>query len=239
MGQYFKAVNTNKQEYVCPWCIGGGAKLWEWAANTQGSIFTLLLRKSSATGGGDFGGPAQQLIELNDTTSFSDVLAKAVAQEGEEISTPPESIVGRWAGDPVFLVGDYDDSGLYELSKSYRTFLPNLLTNGIGLSNSMTGNSGTILAAVNPAKISLAPLVTQTDGAFLMRCRMYWAAEGRRGPFQVMNDIRSDERLRVVPDAVDWDTNISENAEDSHNGTPRNGPRQTGSDWRLVPFVAA
>ena len=89
----------------------------------------------------------------------------------------------------------------------------------------MTGNSGTILAAVNPARIILAPLVTQTDGAFLMRCRMFWAVWRRRGPFQVMNDIRSDERLRVVPNAVGWDTNISENTEDSYNGTPRNGPR--------------
>ena len=53
MGQYFKAVNTDKQEYVCPWCIEGTAKLWEWAANTQGSIFTLLLRKSDQGGGGD------------------------------------------------------------------------------------------------------------------------------------------------------------------------------------------
>ncbi|MDB5392139.1 MAG: hypothetical protein JWM11_7785 [Planctomycetaceae bacterium] len=46
MGQYFAAVNTDKKEFVCPWCIGGGAKLWEWAANPTGAIFTLLLRKS-------------------------------------------------------------------------------------------------------------------------------------------------------------------------------------------------
>lgn len=56
MGQYFKAVNTDKKEYVCPWCIGGGAKLCEWAANSQGAIFTLLLRKSDEGGGGDFYG---------------------------------------------------------------------------------------------------------------------------------------------------------------------------------------
>ncbi|MEZ5942910.1 MAG: hypothetical protein R3C18_16075 [Planctomycetaceae bacterium] len=120
MGQYFKAVNTQKQEYVCPWCIGGGAKLWEWAANPQGSIFTLLLRKSSETGGGDIGHVGPQIIELTETSSLSDVVAQAIAREGLPIDIPPESIIGRWAGDPVFLVGDYDTSHLYRWAKSYR-----------------------------------------------------------------------------------------------------------------------
>lgn len=46
MGQYFKLVNLDMQEVVCPWSLGGDAKLWEWAANTQGAVLTLLLRKS-------------------------------------------------------------------------------------------------------------------------------------------------------------------------------------------------
>ena len=94
MGQYFKAVNVSKREVVCPWCLNGGAKLWEWAANTQGAIFTLLLRKSDEGGGGDF----------RDVT----------------FETNPDALVGRWAGDHVVLVGDYDSSGLYEKSKRYR-----------------------------------------------------------------------------------------------------------------------
>lgn len=89
MGQYYKAVNTKKQEYVCPWCICGGAKLWEWAANTQGSIFTLLLQKSSAI-------------------------------EEVDVEVGREIMAGRWAGDPIFLVGDYDDSGLYRKAERYR-----------------------------------------------------------------------------------------------------------------------
>ena len=94
MGQYFKAVNVSKQEVVCPWCLSGGAKLWEWSANTQGAIFTLLLRKSDDRGGGDF--PEATL------------------------ETDPEALVGRWAGDNVVLIGDYDSSGLWEKSKRYR-----------------------------------------------------------------------------------------------------------------------
>ena len=94
MGQYFKAVNVSKQEVVCPWCLSGGAKLWEWSANRQGAIFTLLLRKSDEGCGGDF----------HEAT----------------FETDPEALVGRWAGDHVVLVGDYDSSGLYEKAKSFR-----------------------------------------------------------------------------------------------------------------------
>ena len=53
IGQYFRAVNKTKKEVVCPWCVGGGAKLWEWAANPIGALFVLLLRRSSGSGGGD------------------------------------------------------------------------------------------------------------------------------------------------------------------------------------------
>ena len=56
MGQYFVAINKDKKEYVCPWCLGGGAKLFEWAANPQGAIWTLLLRQSSEGGGGEYDG---------------------------------------------------------------------------------------------------------------------------------------------------------------------------------------
>lgn len=102
MGQYFKAVNTDKHEYVCPWCIGGTAKLWEWAANTQGAIFALLLRKSDEGGGGDFYGYHKG------------------CGEGGPITAPLSQIAGRWAGDHVCLVGDYDSSGLYQQLSGYR-----------------------------------------------------------------------------------------------------------------------
>ena len=94
MGQYFKAVNKNKKEFVCPYCLGGIAKLWEWAANPWGAIFVLLLRKSDGGGGGDFHGAT---FEDNST-----------------------AVVGRWAGDKVYLVGDYDSSNLYEKAEAYR-----------------------------------------------------------------------------------------------------------------------
>ena len=102
MGQYFKAINLDKREVVCPWCMGGGAKLWEWAANTQGAIFSLLLRKSDEGGGGDFYG-----------------YHKGCA-EGGPIPCPVSPIAGRWAGDRVCLIGDYDSSKLWEELPAYR-----------------------------------------------------------------------------------------------------------------------
>lgn len=110
MGQYFKAVNLDKREVVCPWCLKGGAKLWEWAVNRQGAIFTLLLRKSTGTGGGDYNMPGPHIIELTDESQdLAYIIGKAVAREGMPAPIPTSSIVGRWGGDRVALVGDYDE----------------------------------------------------------------------------------------------------------------------------------
>ncbi len=120
MGQYFKAVNLDKQEVVCPWCLGGGAKLWEWAANPQGAIFTLLLRKSSAGGGGDYYGYPTHNVRLDTASpegahqSLLDAFQSVAAIEGQPFDPPADSIVGRWAGDRVVLVGDYDTSKLWD-----------------------------------------------------------------------------------------------------------------------------
>jgi hypothetical protein len=82
------AVNVTKKEVVRPWDIGGVAKLWEWCVNRQAGIFPYLLRTSSGWGGGD--------IQREKSPQFA----------------------GRWAGDEVYLIGDYDESGLYEIADS-------------------------------------------------------------------------------------------------------------------------
>ncbi len=130
MGQYFKAVNLDKREVVCPWCLGGVAKLWEWAAGRHGPVFTLLLRKSSATGGGDYYDPIprpQREIQIGPITderqagqAICEAILAGVAAEGQPIVEDPTSVVGRWAGDRVALVGDYDRSRLWDELPSYR-----------------------------------------------------------------------------------------------------------------------
>lgn len=84
MGQYFKLVNVSKREVVNPWELGGVAKFWEWIYNPQTRVFPWLLRRSDGDGGGD----------IHDREGYQ--------------------TLGRWAGDPVVLIGDYDSSGLYQ-----------------------------------------------------------------------------------------------------------------------------
>lgn len=88
MGQYFKLVNLDKKEVVNPWDIAGSAKFWEWLYNPQARVLVWLLRQSDEDGGGDIR-----------------------ADERERYTT-----LGRWAGDRVTLIGDYDSSNLWEAS---------------------------------------------------------------------------------------------------------------------------
>ena len=133
MGQYFKAVNLDRKEVVCPWCMSGGAKLWEWAANPQGAVFTLLLRQSSAGGGGDYFGYRTQDLHLDSRGpkgmhgSMLDALRTVVVIEGQSVDVPEDGIAGRWAGDRVVLVGDYDSSGLFEKSGEFHNITEELV----------------------------------------------------------------------------------------------------------------
>ena len=121
MGQYFKAVNVTKREVICPWCLHSGSKLWEWSANPIGAVFTLLLRKSSASGGGDFGRPTESFNADNmSDEQVAESIARIALKEGQPAGIPTDSVVGRWAGDEVYLVGDYDSSHLYEESSGFR-----------------------------------------------------------------------------------------------------------------------
>jgi hypothetical protein len=86
MGQYFKIVNEDKHEVITAWGIGGVAKFWEWLYNRQAAVFVWLLRKSDGDGGGD--------IPISERSRYS--------------------TLGRWAGDRITLIGDYDSSELWD-----------------------------------------------------------------------------------------------------------------------------
>jgi len=90
MGQYFKIVNEDKREVITSWGLGGPAKFWEWLYNTEARVFVWLLRKSDGDGGGDIHEDERQRY----------------------------STLGRWAGDRITLIGDYDSSGLWERSET-------------------------------------------------------------------------------------------------------------------------
>ena len=85
MGQYYRIANLDKREYLDPIQFGDGLKLMEFALGSSGvmSALAVLLASSNGQGGGDL------WIENEDRWGH---------------------IPGRWCGDRIAVVGDYDDA---------------------------------------------------------------------------------------------------------------------------------
>ena len=128
MGQYFKAVNIDRQEYVCPWCIDGGAKFWEWVANPQGGILAFLLRMSDESGGGDVprGDFQLELVCGPKPKEMHKSLMRSLADDPDRLQSNV-SVIGSWVGDRIALVGDYDSTELYEHARSFRNISEQLV----------------------------------------------------------------------------------------------------------------
>jgi hypothetical protein len=89
MGQYYKLVNTTKREQISAWKFGGVAKFFEWLYNHQARVLVWLLRTSDEGRGGD----------IPDWTKYQ--------------------TLGRWAGDQITLIGDYDSSKLWHTTEDF------------------------------------------------------------------------------------------------------------------------
>lgn len=85
MGQYHIPVNLDKGESLNPHYLGSGLKLWEQLANNPGTNAALVILLASASNGAGGG----------DLKGDSD-------------------IIGRWRGDRIAFVGDYDDHSEYD-----------------------------------------------------------------------------------------------------------------------------
>jgi len=115
MGQYFLLVNLDKKEYVDPHKIGGLLKLWEWCVNRQANIIPWLLAKGPQDG--------TSLCRIQFRSEFKDEEDKKsyLNMIQEEAETPIGKghfkTAGRWAGDRIILIGDYDESLLYDKVK--------------------------------------------------------------------------------------------------------------------------
>ncbi len=94
MGQYFKFVNLDKKEFIDPHKLDSGAKFWEILSSTSATrVFSFLMRQSTEKEGEIYTGKKGE-------PKFREFRFK---------------YCGRWAGDRVSIVGDYDDSKIYEL----------------------------------------------------------------------------------------------------------------------------
>lgn len=118
MGQYFYIVNTTKKEYLHPHKFDAGLKLLEFGYSSHMMLaLTVLLRQSSETGGGDFPFDDRKgrHYKLKNPTviDIAKVIAKVMNDEGSSPDSVPE-LVGHWANDNIVVVGDYDESELYQ-----------------------------------------------------------------------------------------------------------------------------
>jgi hypothetical protein len=91
MGQRFYVVNERKEQYIDPNCFGDGAQLLQFGCSGEGTMMALALLLRQSNGGG-----------------------------GDDYHGSHE-IVGTWANDPIVIVGDYDQTQLYQ--KAYKKFL--------------------------------------------------------------------------------------------------------------------
>jgi hypothetical protein len=83
MGQYYRVVNLDKKELLCPYTFGDGAKLLEFGCSSPGMMcgLAILLADGNNRGGGDL--------------------------------RSDKEIIGSWAGDRIVIAGDYADEGKF------------------------------------------------------------------------------------------------------------------------------
>ncbi|MEM0112968.1 MAG: hypothetical protein QW253_00015 [Metallosphaera sp.] len=119
MGQYFILVNLDKKEYVETNIL----KLWEWCANNEARLLPWLLAKGPQSGTElcNFDPEMQKATEIYLNSKDKEERTKALETINKIASTPIGrgyfSTCGRWSGDRIVLVGDYDESGLYGIAK--------------------------------------------------------------------------------------------------------------------------
>ena len=91
MGQYYKIVNLDKQQFLNPHDFGNGAKLLEFGSSGSGVMLGLavLLSDGNGRGGGD----------LND--------------DKRRLKPKLKKLIGSWAGDRVVVTGDYADANRF------------------------------------------------------------------------------------------------------------------------------
>ena len=77
MGQYFKVVNKTKKEVLNPHTFGNGVKLWEFVSDGNGVLQGL------------------GLLLAEGHTEYKDLISI------------PSTIIGRWHGDKITILGDY------------------------------------------------------------------------------------------------------------------------------------
>jgi hypothetical protein len=90
MGQYYKIVNKTKKEYLDPHTFGNGVKLMEFVSDGRGVLQALGI-----------------------------LLAEGNGRGGGDLRSD-NKLIGSWAGDKVYVSGDYAESELYWKAEKYK-----------------------------------------------------------------------------------------------------------------------
>ena len=99
MGQHFIIANISKREYIDPARFGregepgNGGKFWEICVNDIAGVLPYLLRKSSS-------------YEASRRTTVT-VGPISVTSGGTDV-TEDARFAGRWVGDSIMVIGEYD-----------------------------------------------------------------------------------------------------------------------------------
>lgn len=104
MGQYHKAINLDRLEYLNPSAFGDGDKLTEFAFSAGGMMSALaaLLAASSGRGFGDLHSRSAAREGVRGQDEW-------LAECGYTAELVDELMLGRWAGERIAIVGDYAD----------------------------------------------------------------------------------------------------------------------------------
>lgn len=120
MGQYWRVVNLDRREFINPYTLGAGAKLWEQLANAPGpgaALIILCAAMPEPRGGGDLDMDANwHGPERVDMTG--------PGKMPEKYPAIAKRTIGRWAGDRIAIVGDYAENGDIQKAKRKVTDAP-------------------------------------------------------------------------------------------------------------------
>jgi len=110
MGQYWRPVNLDRREYVEPFKLGAGTKLWEQLAGYPGTgtaLVVLTAAMPEPRGSGDF--------DINRNWHGSE---RKFPEHGvcpgpmpKDYPAIAKRTIGRWAGDRIAIIGDYAEDG--------------------------------------------------------------------------------------------------------------------------------
>ena len=123
MGQYFVLVNLDKKEII----RSPLSKLWEWCANNWARLLVWLVAKGPQDGTSlcKFEPEIKKAEERFFNSKDEEERVKALEKISEIALLPIGKgyfkTCGRWAGDRIVLIGDYDESKLYDIAlKEYK-----------------------------------------------------------------------------------------------------------------------